>query len=205
MSTSNKYIESIKYLSATKSNLIENYIYLYHVDKFLLLPTYPESVSDSLQANFGSTNPLARSAPIFSYQNSGPRSVVVSLNLHRDMLYQVNVNKSNLIASDELETDYVDKLVRELQAIALPVYATAGKMVNPPMIAIKIGDDIFIKGIVQGGIGLEYSLPIIKIDGENKYAQVKVNFTVTEVDPYDATTVMNTGSFRGLDRTLERY
>ena len=31
-----------------------------------------------------------------------------------------------------------------------------------------------------------------------------ISFTVTEVDPYDAQTVAKMGSFRGLDRTLEK-
>lgn len=66
--------------------LIENYIYLYHTNQFILLPTYPEQISDSLGVNFNSTSLLARSAPIFSYSNSGPRSLRISLHLHRDMM-----------------------------------------------------------------------------------------------------------------------
>jgi hypothetical protein len=68
------------------ANLIENYLYMYHTDQFVVLPTYPESIQDSLSANFNSSNLLARSAPIFSYSSSGPRTIQVSLSLHRDMM-----------------------------------------------------------------------------------------------------------------------
>ena len=197
-------LEAIKYLKSKPFNLIENYIYLYHTDTFVLIPVYPEQINDNLPATFVSTNALARSAPIFSYQNSGPRTVQISLNLHRDMMYQVNKNVSNIIPADELTDDYVDTLVKQLQAIALPAYQVNGKMVNPPMIAIRFGDEIYVKGVVQGGISVNYELPLIEVNDEKKYAVVKISFTVHEIDPYDAITIMNTGSFRGLDSTLER-
>jgi hypothetical protein len=201
-------LENINFLKSRPSDLITNYIYMYHVDKFLILPTYPENVQDHLSSNFGTTNPLARSAPIYSYVSSGPRTVQISLDLHRDMLYQVNMGANNLFTSesglDSLDVDYVDDLVKELQAIALPVYSAGEKMVNPPMVAVRLGDDIYIKGVVQGGISVTYGLPIIRIGDENKYAKVSISFTVHEVDPYDAVTVMNVGSFRGIDRTLEK-
>lgn len=182
--------------------LIDNYIYLYNVDKFILLPTYPESISDSLPASFSQTTPLSRSAPIFAYSNSGPRSVSVSLSLHRDMMSQINYGVSNINLNEiELGDDYVDTLVKHLQAIALPKYASATKMVNPPMIALRFGNEIYIKGVVNGGINVTYSGPLLP---NNKYALVDISFTVYEVDPYDAESVWNQGSFRGINRTLER-
>ena len=74
-------------------------------------------------------------------------------------------------------------------------------MVNPPMVAIRFGNEIYIKGIVNGSVSVEYSGPILP---NNKYALVNISFTVTEVDPYDAETVAVSGSFRGLNKTLER-
>ena len=77
--------------------LVNSYIYLYHLDKFVILPDYPESISDSMQSKFTETNALARTAPVFSYQNSGPRTVsTVSLELHRDMMETLNRDISNL-------------------------------------------------------------------------------------------------------------
>lgn len=192
--------------------LIENYIYLYHIDKFILLPSYPESVQDQLSASFNQTNALARSAPIFTYSNSGPRTIQVSLHLHREMMSQINYNASNLNLNnlDELEEnqlgievgdDYVDFLVKQIQAIALPKYSTGIKMVNPPLVALRFGNDIYIKGVVNGGVTVTYSGPILQND---KYAVVEISFSISEVDPYDADSVWNQGSFRGLNTSLER-
>ena len=182
--------------------LIENYIYLYHIDKFILIPTYPESLADSSSATFASTNPLARSAPIYSYSFSGPRTLQINLKFHREMLNQINLHNSN-INLDEMEigADYVDVMIKHLQTMALPKYDSSIKMVNPPMIAVRFGNEIYIKGVVQGGVSVTYSGPILEND---KYAVVDVSFTVYEVDPYDAESVQTLGSFRGLNKTLER-
>lgn len=190
-------------------NLITNYIYLYHLDKFILLPVYPEQISDNMQAHFNATTPLARSAPIYSYSNSGPRSVQIALTLHRNMM--TDVNSSASIGGRALDLtkfegytqgdDYVDTLVKLLQSIAMPVYRTSDKLVNPPMIALRLGNEIFIKGIVDGGVAVTYKTPILDND---KYAVVEVSFTVSEVDPYDAEITAQQGSLRGLNTSLER-
>ncbi|WP_300924713.1 hypothetical protein [uncultured Clostridium sp.] len=183
--------------------LINNYIYLYHIDKFLLLPTYPERISDTLTSTFNQTTPLARSAPIFSYSHSGPRSMQITLALHRDLMSQINYQASNINLDElgEIGDDYVDVLIKQLQAIALPRYDGANKMVDPPMVALRLGNEIYIKGIVSGSISIEYHGPILD---DNKYACVDVAFNITEVDPYDAQSVQTLGSFRGLNKTLER-
>ncbi len=179
--------------------MVDNYIYLYHIDKFIVLPTYPESITDSLGASFNETSPLSRSAPIFTYSHSGPRQIQVTLSLHRELMTQINYRVSNL--NVELGDDYVDTMIKQLQAIALPKYSVSTKMVNPPLVALRFGNEIFIKGVVNGGITLTYSGPILN---NNKYALVSISFTVTEVDPYDAESILSVGSFRGLNKTLER-
>ncbi len=194
--------------SSPKFNLIENYLYMYHVGynastkssgQFVILPSYPESITDSLGAEFASDTPLSRSAPIFSYKSSGPRTVQISLKFHREMMTQINYGASNL--NVELGDDYVDTLLKQLQAIAMPSYKQASKMVDPPQVAVRFGNDIFIKGVVIGGITVTYGLPILE---NNKYAVVDVSFQVTETDPYDAESVALQGSFRGLSNTLEK-
>ena len=65
---------------ANSVNLITNYLYLYHLDQWLLLPEYPDSDSDSLQSNFQQTNALSRTAPVFTWSNAGPRKVQIQLN-----------------------------------------------------------------------------------------------------------------------------
>ena len=180
-------------------NSIENYIYMYHVEQFIVIPTYPQSLTDTLAVEFSSATPLSRSAPIYSYSSSGPRQITIKLDLHRDLMTLVNRDVSNVTVT--VSEDYVDILIKYIQAIALPVYGAAEKMVNPPIIACRFGKDIFIKGVVQGSVGVDYDLPIITGD---KYAHVGVSFTVVEIDPFDAQQVMSSGSFRGFDPSLER-
>ena len=189
------------------NGLVENYIYLYHVPgsndddlgKFVIIPTYPTSYTDTLSSSFSTESILARSAPIFSYSYSGPRTVNINLSLHRDMMQQLNLGVSNLAV--EVGDDYVDTIIRNLQAICLPKYAYGSKMVNPPMIAVRFGNEFFVKGIVSGSITITGNLPLL---ANGKYAQMSVGFNVTEVDPYDAETVINQGQLRGLSHTLER-
>lgn len=192
----------------TYYELPQCYIYLYHTDEFFILPQYPSSVSDTLESNFSSQNALARTAPVFSYNNSGPRSVDCTLQLHRDMMNDANIGKAQVSFNDGtggkntlIENDYVDILIKKLQAIALPRYSSSEKLVDPPIIAIRFGDDIFIKGVVaSGGISVNYELPLL---ANNKYAQVKISFRVSETQPYDADSAGLLGSFRGLSSSLK--
>lgn len=180
-------------------NMIDNYIYLYHINQFIVIPTFPDSITDTMSVNFNKSTPMSRSAPIYSYSDSGPRSLQISLDLHRDMMTQINKDVSTIpvVVGD----DYVDTLIKQVQAIALPAYGASEKLVDPPMIAVRFGNDIYIKGVVTGGVSVTYAAPILD---NNKYAHVQVSFTVEEIDPYDAQSVALTGSFRGLDTTLER-
>lgn len=207
------YVSNHGDFSLSKSpnfTMIDNYIYMYHTQTLVILPTFPESITDSMSVGFQDTSILARSAPIYSYSGSGPRTLDISLHLHRDMLNDVNVASSKFYSrfkdplnskANLLENDYVDRLIRELQAIALPKYAVSEKMVDPPIVAFRLGDEIFCKGVVVGAVGVQYSGPILRT---NKYAEATITFTLHEIDPYDAETVMTNGSFRGLNIDLER-
>ena len=184
-------------MSSVNSPTITNVIYLYHTDEWLLLPEYPDSIMDKMNSNFAQTNALSRTAPVFTYSNSGPREVQVQLHLHRDMVQDLNIDFANWNLEDG--EDFVESLIRKLQAIALPRYNADSKSVVPPMIAVKFGKDIFIKGVVIGGVSIEYQKPILDDD---RYAQVVLNFTVYEVEPYDAVSVAKEGSFRGITKTF---
>ena len=53
--------------------LPDNYIYVSHIGEdgvYIILPNYPDSIQDTMQNQFGQTNALARSAPVFTYSNS---------------------------------------------------------------------------------------------------------------------------------------
>ena len=182
-------------------SMIDNYVYLYHTDTLIALPMYPESVADTTSVGYSSQHPLSRSAPIYSYASSGPRSFQVSLPLHRDMMNQINTSSSSLGIVELGDEDYVDLMVNQLQAMAYPVYGGADKMISPPMIAIRFGNDLFCKGVITDNVTVTYSGPILRT---NKYALVTVSFSIAEVDPYDANTVINVGGFRGLNTTLSR-
>lgn len=179
--------------------MLDNYIYLYHTDTFIVIPAYPENFTDSMSIEYNSETPLMRSAPIFSYANSGPRTLDVEIPMHREMMKQINYGVSN--AKVNIEDDYVDVLIKQIQAAALPVYSSTAKMVDPPLVAIRFGNDIFCKGIVSGDVRVTYNVPVLQ---DGRYANVSLGFTVKEVDPYDALTVQKVGSFRGLDTSLER-
>ena len=182
--------------------LPENYIYISHLDEdfqFWRLPSCPETISDQMGSTFGETTALGRSAPVYTYSKSGPRSVQVEIHLHRDMMDDINYGVSN--ADLKKGEDYIDNLVHALQAIAVPKYNLSNKAVEPPLVALRLSNEVFIKGIVNSPIAITYALPLLS---NGKYADIKLSLTVSEVDPYDATTVFKNGSFRGVVKTLKK-
>ena len=186
----------------TKRVLDDNYIYISHLDEgfqFWKIPTWPDTITDSMSASFSEQNALGRTAPVYTYNNSGPRTVQINLFLHRDMMDDINTGISNSKLGEG--EDYVDNLLRALQAIALPKYNLQNKAIEPPMVAIRISNEIFIKGIVSQAISLTYKKPILS---NGKYAIVELGLTVSEVDPYDSTTVYKNGGFRGVVQSLKK-
>ncbi|MBO7078477.1 MAG: hypothetical protein J6W64_01545 [Bacilli bacterium] len=81
----------------------------------------------------------------------------------------------------------------------MPKYNLTNKLVEPPLCAIRLSEQIFIKGVVTGEIGITYKLPLLS---NGKYAQVSLALVINEIDPYDATTVYENGSFRGVVNSL---
>ena len=188
--------------SIAYATLPDNYIYISHLEEghqYWILPSYPDSIQDSMESTFTQTNALSRSAPVWTYNYSGPRTVQITLNLHRDMMDDVNKNASNV--NLEIGEDYIDNLIKALQSISVPEYNFKNKAVEVPLVAVRLGNEIFIKGIVTGTISVTYSKPILM---NNKYAFVDVAFTISEVDPYNASTIFKNGSFRGLTRTMKK-
>lgn len=178
---------------------LDNYIYLFHTDEWVLLPQFPDSISDQMSSTFAQQNVLSRTAPIFSYVYSGPRTVQVDLNLHRDMIKEINMNgASNL--KIEVGDDYIETIVKRIQAIAVPTFAAASKSITPPMVAVKFGRDVFIKGVVTGGVSIEYQKPIMT---DGRYANVTLHFTVYETTPFDAQSISQLGSFRGVTKQFK--
>jgi hypothetical protein len=182
--------------------LDDNYLYISHLDEgfqFWKLPMWPDAINDNMQSNFQPTNALGRTAPVYTFSNAGPRTVQVQIALHRDIMDDINIGISNSKLGEG--EDYVDNLLRALQAIALPKYNLQNKAVEPPIVALRLGNEIFIKGIVSSAIGLEFKKPILS---NGKYAQVTLSLQISEVDPYDSTTVYKNGGFRGVVQSLKK-
>ena len=181
------------------------YLYISHLDEgyqYWMLPGYPDSVTDQMSSEFQPNSALGRSAPVFTFSNSGPRTVSIKLSFHRDMFEDINrflyPNGSDKFSNAD---DMADKFIKAIQAIAVPKYNLSNKAIEPPLVSIRLGREVFIKGIVSGGVSVTYGKPILS---NEKYAIVEISFTVSEVDPYDATTVFKNGSFRGLTATLRK-
>lgn len=186
-------------MEATRSfEMVDNYMYLYHTNTLIVLPTYPEQINDTMQANFATTNVMARSAPIYSYQNSGPRMVQITLNLHRELMSIINWQSSTLNA--DLNDDYVDTIIKQIQSCVVPKYEASSKMVDPPVVAIRFGDDIYCKGVIIGGVSITHQLPIVN----NKYSMISLSFSISEIEAYGADEIAKVGSYRGVDVSLER-
>lgn len=181
--------------------LLDNYIYISHIDDvaptFWRLPTCPDIINDTMQSTYQQTTALGRSAPVYTFSNAGPRSVQFEFKLHRDIMDDMNAGVSNAVLAPG--EDYIENLIRAIQSIAVPRYNLSNKAVEPPLVAVRIGDQIFIKGVVTQAPGVTYEKPILY---NNKYAVLTVSFVISEVDPYDASTVYKNGSFRGMVKTL---
>ena len=175
------------------------YIYISHLDlpedaKYWQLPGYPDKVSDQMNSSFQENSALGRSAPVYTFSNSGPRTINFTLSFHRDMFEEM---PTNVVPRDG--EDKAESFIHAIQAIAVPKYNLTNKAIEPPIVAIRLGREVFIKGIVSGGVNVTYGKPILS---NEKYAVIDISFTVSEVDPYDASTVFKNGSFRGLTATL---
>lgn len=187
---------------AYKENIFDRilpdcYLYISHLDEgyqYWQLPGYPDEVTDDMKSSFSESTALGRSAPVYTFGSSGPRSVQISLNFHRDMFEEM---PSNVIPQEG--EDKAESFIHALQAIAVPKYNLSNKAIEPPLVAVRLGREVFIKGVVTSGISVTFGKPILV---NEKYATVKVSFTISEVDPYDSSTIFQNGSFRGLTATL---
>lgn len=173
------------------------YLYISHLDdgyQYWQLPGYPDKVSDQMQSEFAANTALGRSAPIYTFSHSGPRTIQLTLNFHRDMFEEMPTNVTPKDGEDKAES-----FIHALQAIAVPKYNLSNKALEPPLVAVRLGREVFIKGVVTSGITVTFGKPILV---NEKYATMEVSFTIAEVDPYDSTTVFQNGSFRGLTATM---
>jgi hypothetical protein len=97
--------------------------------------------------------------------------------------------------------DKAESFIHALQAVAVPKYNLSNKAVEPPLVGIRLGSEIFVKGVVSSSISVTFSKPILV---NEKYAGIEISFSISEVDPYDASSVYKNGSFRGITNTMRK-
>ena len=94
-------------------------------------------------SHFTDSSALGRTAPVYTFSNSGPRVVQVSLTFHRELMNDMNTGISNTQLYDG--EDYVDNLIRALRSIAVPKYNLKNKYIEPPIVALRLANELFIK------------------------------------------------------------
>ena len=186
----------------------ENFIYFHQLDvdgtsAAIWIPTYPLTMDITNRATYGTNQPLGSPNQIYSWSGSGPRSATLPFNLNRDMM-QI-INGGNMYADNELgrmlreqDADAVEVLIRYWETIALPSYQAAKKMINPPLVTIKIANQLTITGVATGGMQ-------IRMSGgwrNGKQLDATLSATISEIDPIDATTAARVGQYRGINATL---
>ena len=194
-------VEDNKYIY-TPVIIEENYLYISHLDeelRYWKLPCVPDTITDNMGANWTPNSALGRSAPVFTYSNSGPRVVHFEFHMHRDMMNDVNMSWSN--SKLGYGEDYVDNLLHALQACVVPRYNLTNKAIEPPLVALRVTSEIFVKGVLNGAPTVTYGKPIF---ANGKFAQVDLSIDISEVDPYDAPTIYTNGSFRGMVGLMKR-
>lgn len=175
------------------------YLYISHLDddyKYWQLPGYPDEVTDDMRSTFQENSALGRSAPVYTFSSAGPRTIAIKLHFPRDVFDEM---PSNVKPRDD--EDMTESFIHALQAIAVPKYNLSNKAIEPPLVAVRLGREVFIKGVVTSGISVSYGKPILV---DEKYSDINVSFTISEVDPYDATTIFKNGSFRGMTATFRQ-
>jgi hypothetical protein len=108
------------------------YLYISHLDEdyqYWMLPGYPEKVTDQMQSEFAANSALGRSAPVYTFSHSGPRTISINLSFHRDMFEEINQflypKGSNIFADGQ---DMAEKFIHAIQAIAVPKYNLSNKI-----------------------------------------------------------------------------
>ena len=139
------------------------YLYISHLDEdyqYWMLPGYPDEVGDNMSSAFGQNTALGRTAPVYTYSSSGPRTIQISLEFHRDMFEEINSHAGGKVKKFDSGDDMAETFIKALQSIAVPKYNLSNKAIEPPLVAIRLGSEVFIKGVVDGGVHVTYKKPM---------------------------------------------
>ena len=128
---------------------IQAYIYIYHLGLYFVLPVVPDTLQDSLPISFNTEPVLARSAPQATFSSAGPRSLMVSLKLHRHLFCMENediltsagkvsmMDPQTATLMDVPAKDAMDIFIDALTTLSLPKYTDATKAIIPPTLLIR--------------------------------------------------------------------
>lgn len=130
---------------------------VYHggsLSKSLVIPVYPNEVSENNSVSFSPTSVLNRSVAYQTYSTSG-RTLSFDLDLHEEIVAHNIKDKSNLDAV----YNYIHYFVSVVQSAAYPNYLEHG-YTDPPEISVSIGDQFYIRGILDS-CSTNWKAPII--------------------------------------------
>ena len=127
-------------------------------------PVYPEELSDNYQSNYTQMpDMLYQYEPWQAYQSSGPRTVDLTFNFHRDMW------------TGDHRDGKANELIRFCEAHCYPNYS--GSSVQTSMSTLYVEGAPFIRGIITG-VSPKWSGPI-GLDGW--YLMCELTLSITEV------------------------
>jgi LysM repeat protein len=133
-------------------------------------PCFPETYSDTHSAHFTQQTPMGRSEPFQIYQNSGPRVVSASFEMHVEMNHETPVRQ----------------LVAALQSAVYPLGQTRSNTIVPEVV-FSIGASCFIRGIITDSVNCEWKGTILPYDptignvnSNGQYSMCSLSFSVTE-------------------------
>lgn len=142
----------------------------------LLMPCFPENITDGVTANYNDETPVGRSEPYLVYQSTGSRDIPFRFTMHREMT--------------ENEAD-IENIVKYIESAVYPNYSGGVAAVKT---SVEIGNQIYISGVMTTQ-STEWSGPI---DENGKYKMVTVSFTVREStgNPKSHSQIRSMGGFR---------
>lgn len=148
------------------------------------LPVIPQEFSDSNSAAWSPVSMMGRSVDYQIYSGSS-RTVSFTLQLHQE-LYNDTVNTT---------TDNIYNLVQLIESCNYPFYSGDNNWAGPPQVVFKIGEQFYIKGILESCTA-NWKAPF---DSKGRYMCCDLSVSVKETTgPYSAIDIgQNTGAGLG--------
>lgn len=143
-----------------------------------------DSVSENNPVAYSSPGSiLGRSVPVLGYDNTGAKTVSVSLTLYAGTAYRPGLSATTVDPVGVLHSD-----IALLKSFIYPDYSTA-IVIPPSPVLMSIEGTLKIRGVLQG-VSVDYSRPL---DEKGRAMVANVTITVTQVseDPPGASDIKN--------------